>query len=564
MWLLLIFMWGVCEKPGTAAGVMWIIVIIISYTHIKKFESRGFPLSPEDFQLASEASSLAKFVNVDSIVRLVIAILLVIALIIIFNRKLANRLHLSHQNPSPSFVKRHYLLMRIMLIIVSSLGFCIATDFVRNNDGVRYEDTFLGTRLTAWNQNRNYDENGFILGFLYNLQKLQLSEPSGYDEAIISGIKAKYEALAKDENEKRTSAKDEDVSIVMILNESFFDPSISFEGKTFEDYYPHSGGDVTPNLHKIMEKYPSGYMYSLDYGGGTANIEFEAFTGLTNYWTNTVPYTALIPKAGEIPSIAQTYKKLGYETVAIHPYNGGMYKRNIALANEGFDTFISDLEMDFKEKDDHSEYINDHSAYQQVLKVLQDSNKNQVIGLVTMQNHTPYHDWIYDEKQFAITSEKIDEDHRKNIAVYYQSLYSSDKYLGEFIDELEKLDKKVVLLFFGDHSAGIFDETNNSSEKSVHSLSRITPYFIYTNYDANFATNELPTTTPNCMINTMLDNLNWQKDALLYLTNDVCKSEPILTADYLQGRELKNDETMKNYELLTYDILGGKKYWMNK
>ena len=62
MWLILIFMWGIFEKPGTATGFTWILITLMTYAHINKFNSRGFPLSPEDFQLASEASSLSKFV----------------------------------------------------------------------------------------------------------------------------------------------------------------------------------------------------------------------------------------------------------------------------------------------------------------------------------------------------------------------------------------------------------------------------------------------------------------------------------------------------------------------
>jgi hypothetical protein len=58
--------------------------------------------------------------------------------------------------------------------------------------------------------------------------------------------------------------------------------------------------------------------------------------------------------------------------------------------------------------------------------------------------------------------------------------------------------------------------------------------------------------------------LNWKKEALYYLVDDVCQAEPILTATYLDGRELSQAEILRDYELLTYDILGGKKYWMTK
>ncbi len=564
MWLLLVFMWGLLGSPILATSTSWIIVIIITYIHIKKYYSRQTPILPEDFQLASQASTLTKFVDYSSIVQTVFAIILVIFLTVLCYRFAAKKFNLTRKWKANGFIQRHALSMRLLIVALAGGAFFICTDFVRHNDGARYEDIpILGTHFTAWNQNRNYDDNGFILGFLYNFQKLKLEEPDIYSEEKIQKIKAEYVARAEEENLNRKDPADDDVNVIVILNESFFDPSVEFNGTRFEDYYPHSGGEILPNLRKIQNKYPSGLMYSLDYGGGTANIEFESLTSLTNYWTDTVPYTALIPKAGQIPSIAQTLKAKGYQTTAIHPFNGGMYKRNISLANEGFDTFITENEIDFKEHDGNSEYINDRSAYNQTLKVLRDSKEKQMIGLITMQNHTPYYAENYEKTEFAITAEDIDEQKKSDIEIYYQSLHNSDHYLGEFISELDKLDEKVVVLFFGDHSAGLFDNVVSHEEKAVRDLSRLTPYFIYSNYNSGFTNKAtLPTTTPNCMVNTMLNGLKWQKDSLYYMVDKVCEAEPILTAAYLEGREISMADILDDYELVTYDILGGKKYWM--
>jgi len=340
---------------------------------------------------------------------------------------------------------------------------------------------------------------------------------------------------------------------------------VSFQGKKFSDYYKIEGGDVLPELHKIQKSTPSGKMYSLDYGGGTANIEFEALTGMTNFWLDTVPYTALIPKAGKVVSIASVLKKDGYKTSAIHPFNGGMYKRNIALLNEGFDDFLTEIEMDYTEHDGNSQYINDKSAYNQVIKQLSESDEKQLIGLITMQNHTPYDESIYENYDFKVTtSEETSEEEIKSIETYLQTLHYSDKYLGEFINELNNLDKKVVVLFFGDHSAGLFENVNSASDKEVRDLVRVTPYFIWANYDTewNGSATKLPTTTPNCMVNTMFDLLKWQKTPLLYLTSDVCRTEPILAKTYLDGRNFEMTDILKSYQLVSYDIFGGKKYWI--
>ena len=541
-----------------------IALLVITYIHIAKYNSRGYPLLPEDFQLASEASTLTKFVDIWSIVRLVIAIIITAGLFIAFSYYCGKKLNLKYEKEKgEGIIKRHFVIARALILAVSVTVFLTSTIFVRHNEGIRYEPIFLGTRFTAWNQNRNYDENGFILGFLYNFQKLSLDTPKNYSEERIGNTKKKYEMIANYENEGRINPVDEDVSVVVILNESFFDPTVEFQDKKMSDYYRHEGGDILPNLQKETA---SGNMYTLDYGGGTANIEFEVFTGLSNFWMNIVPYTSLIPKTGKVPSIASALKSKKFSTMAIHPFNGGMYKRNISLKNEGFDTFTTELEMDYKEHDGNSEYINDKSAYDQTLKALREGEGNQVIGLITMQNHTPYNGTNYESYDFAVEqTEGISDTRKSQLEVYYQSLHTSDQYLGEFIDELNTLDKKVVVLFFGDHAAGLFNITNNSEDKEVRDLSRITPYFIYANYDAGLKAGEkLPTTSPNCLVNTMLDKLNWQKETYMYLTAEACKEQPILAATYLDGLEFELTETLEDYQLLTYDILGGKKFWYSK
>ena len=257
-------------------------------------------------------------------------------------------------------------------------------------------------------------------------------------------------------------------------------------------------------------------------------------------------------------------KNQKYNTSAIHPFNGGMYKRNIALKNEGFDSFTTELEMDFTEHEGDSDYINDKSAYNQVIKSLTSTKKKQVIGLITMQNHTPYNGSTYERHDFTVTPSKEISDTRKNsIETYLQTLHESDKYLGEFIEDLKHVDKKVAVLFFGDHSAGLFDIVNDNSDKEVRDLARVTPYFIWANYNAGLKTNDkLPTTTPNCMVNTMFNRFKWQKNEFYYLVDDVCREQPILTATYLDGKEFELTNTLQDYQLLTYDILGGERYWI--
>lgn len=563
MLLMLVFLTGLTRRSVVAVGVMWAIIIGITYVHINKYNARGFPLLPEDFALASEAASLVKFVNAGALLRTVAAIGLVGFLTFLGNRWVNKKFELQKAHASKNWWKRWGVASRVLMIVVSFAMFLNLTDFVRNHNGQRYEDIdWLNTQLVAWNQVRNYDNNGFILGFLYNLGGFRLAEPDGYGETRMVEIWEKYRAKAEEGNLVRTNLGEEDVNVIIILNESFFDPTVEFGGYNFRDFYPFDGGEILPSWRKIQTKYPSGFMYSTDYGGGTANIEFEALTGLTNFWANTVPYTDLIPRAGPIPSVASYLKTKGYKTTAIHPFTGAMYKRNIALGHFGFERFVTELEMDYAEKEGRSEYINDRSAYLQTLDVLESSEQNQLIALITMQNHLPYNPDTYERTDFTVTNFELEEGRRKEIEVYYQMLHNSDKYLGEFLASLDKSDKKVAVLFFGDHAAGIFEQVNNNETKEVRDLVRLMPYFVYTNFEADFAGWErLPTTTPNCLSNTMFNVLVAQKPELFFLLDTVCEETPILAHSWFDMQAPFVTTALSEYELINYDLLSGRKYW---
>ena len=73
---------------------------------------------------------------------------------------------------------------------------------------------------------------------------------------------------------------------------------------------------------------------------------------------------------------------------------------------------------------------------------------------------------------------------------------------------------------------------------------------------------KLPTTSPNCLSNTLLDTLGAKKPAGFYLVEEVCREVPVLSASYL-GEGGVEEEALEKYKLVNYDILGGEKYWVH-
>ncbi len=575
------------KKPWTGPGVMFIAAIIVSYITVQKQNFRGQPLLPEDFMLADQTGTITKFIDFGSLIRTILACLLTLGLIILLNYLTKTFFDVKDRKEPKRFWNKNLHIFRFVILVVGITGFVHYSDFAVNHAGGRYEDIpQIQSYFIAWNQMYNYETNGFILGFLYNWSKLDLKAPDGYSEDKIAEIKDMY--LSEETEEKKKTLSEEDYNIVVILDESFSDPSV------VSNYYhitPNNLGgknsmdieiteDVTPVLRNLInndkqsKNYAIGQMYSIDYGGGTANIEFEVDTTMSNYFLNTVPFVDLLPHTESVPSIYQIAKNAGYNTLAIHPFNGGMYKRNIALKKEGIDRFIDESEMEYTDKDDNREYINDRSAYKETLSYLKNNNNKMIVSLITMQNHAGYYTDGYSFYSYNVEGD-VSAREKEQLQVYLESLHNSDYYLGEFLEELKNFDEKTVVLWYGDHYPGIIETVEKSEDKSVRDLSRVTPYLIWANFDLedktydniqrfNQTNTNLPTTTPNCLTNTMFDLLNLEKPSYMKLVNEVCAETPILAQAYYSEEGPFKSTTFSNYELFTYDVLGGSQYWFKR
>ena len=550
------------KKPWTGAGLTFAFVTIVAYITTQKQAFRGQPFLPEDLMLADQTGTITKFINVGSVIRTVIAVILIIVLTLILN-------HLTKRFFEQS--KKSLRIFRVVILIIGVVGFVKYTDFVRHRSGDKNEETFLGSTLIAWNQNWNYEENGFILGFMYNWQKFKLTKPNGYSKEKIAEIKSEFENKKSGENKLENS----DYNIVIVLNESFFDPSVVekyYKIEANKNLKKNSMGvpvtdDVVPTIRNLIKtsktskNHSTGQMYTIDYGGGTANIEFEVDTSMSTYFVSTTPFVDLLPRVESVPSIASIAKSAGYKTIAIHPFNSGMYKRNIALKKEGFDEFLDEEAVTNNEKDDAREYINDRSAYKEVLKTLEENDEKTLVSLITMQNHAGY-DEGYSTKSYHLKGDFSDYE-KNQVETYLESLHNSDYYLSEFLEKLEKSSEKTVVLFYGDHAPGVFGRVNGSKDEKVKRLAQLTPYFVWANFELeNDSPDFLDTTTPNCLVPTTFSLLNLEKPAHLNLVSAVCNETPILAHSYFTNSAPFQSSNLSSYELYTYDVLGGKQYFL--
>lgn len=541
--LLMIFLFLVAVLGSFLFGTFFYLVGIgiLGYANYLKMTYRQEPIYPDDLKMIKEFGLLKDMTGTTSFYLLAGMILLVVAggCWAIYR----------------SFKKdKKFQAIRVITLFTTIFALIYISHFNNPNNLLRkaYNKTAL---WIPYSQKMNYYNTGFIGGFLYNLKIDPMEKPKGYSEEKIKEITSHYQKLA---DEKNKTASEEQPNIVYVMSESFSDPSrlngVEITGDPLADYYA------------VADQTYSGQMLSQNYGGGTANIEFEALTGFSMGLFNaqlTTPYTMLVPKMNQLPSIVSTLKDQNYHTTAIHPYNTSMYKRKDVYEVLGFDEFISENTMTYTDTIEDNSYISDASAYQEVMDLLKEDDTPQFIHLVTMQTHMPY-DGKYQQLEYTAKTE--DNSGISSLENYLQDISYSSQSLKAFTEELKKLSRRTLVVFWGDHLPGIYSDTiQNSNEK--HTLHET--QFLMFDSQGELEKTEAPVTSPFYFAADLMNQTNQQTTGfyqlLLALQNELPAFERELY--YQEGQwhreaqlNKKQAELYQAYEMIQYDIVSGEKY----
>lgn len=519
------------------------IIGILGVADYLKMSYRQEPIYPDDIKMITELSLLKEMAGETTFF-----ILMGIAgvVIILFGWGLYR-----------SFKKgRRFQVVRGTTFVLSAILLMYIGSFNNPNNLLRkaYNKTAL---WIPYSQKMNYYNTGFIGGFLYNLQVEAMDEPKGYSKAKVAEITKNYQQIA---DKKNQTVEEEQPNIVYVMSESFSDPShlngIEVSGNPLQDYY-----DIANQTY-------SGKMLSQNYGGGTANIEFEALTGFSMELFNaqlTTPYTMLVPKMTKFPSLVSNLAAQNYQTTAIHPYNTSMYKREDVYDVFGFDSFISEKEMSYTEKLQNNPYISDKAAYQEVLSILKQQDSPQFVHLVTMQTHMPYGGKYSDIAYDAQVSDGSDTD---NLTNYLQDVAYSSEALKEFVDSLQDVSRRTLVVFWGDHLPGIYSEAvqGANDEQTLHE----TQFLMFDSEGklANQATHDA-ISSPFYFAANLLEQTNQVTTGFYQLLLEMEQVLPAFERGlyYQNGQWRKeaqlNEQQKKlyeDYQMIQYDIVSGKQY----
>ncbi|MDO8244056.1 MAG: LTA synthase family protein [Myxosarcina sp. JB018] len=522
----------------------------LAYAHYNKMKFRSEPLYPSDFNQIAHVGDVIPMISE----YLSIGLLLLIAAAIILLAVLI------------PFLPKGKMVWWSRLAVLPIVAFLLYSF-------TYYESTYankvidkMEVSLIPWNQVQNYKTNGFVVSFLYNMQGNQFAKPDEYDKKRVTDITKSLPLSGAYSTASATPGFKQSPNVIFLMSETFWDPT-KLENLQFSE-------DPMPYIRSLMEEYPSGQILSPSFGGGTANVEFEALTGMSTSFlkTGTTPYQEMVTGQDPFPTIASTYKQHGYDTTAFHPYKRVYYKRPNVYEQFGFDAFVSKEGFEHTDKNG-GKYISDAALTKEMIQHLEKTDEPSFMHVVSMQNHFPYDGKQYEEMRIDV--EGLSSKYEPMMEEFAEGIKRTDEATKQLVEQLEQLDEPTLVVFWGDHlpilgsDKALYKEarfTEGKSEEQAEVLYHETPLFFYANYPIQ--KKELGTISPIYLPSLALEFSGTPKppfyDFLSELKQDLPGIQKRIKLDehgnILTKLPKKELALLSHYKLLEYDLLDGQQY----
>lgn len=362
-----------------------------------------------------------------------------------------------------------------LVVMLGAFGLMFHSDEIVEQKLRLYNKLFTPTTISY--------KNGTALAFVMELRYLSVDKPAGYNADTAAQELAALEEESMSEPAMAGAGSDEGEfpNIIVIMDEAFSDPAILGDFTVNQDYMP-----FVHSLLEGAENTVSGWLNVSVLGGNTANTEFEYLTGNTMAFLpqGSIPYQQYIK--GETPSLASHLAGLGYQTVAMHPYNASGWDRDTVYPAMGFSEmyFLPDFDNAAKVRN----YVSDQSDFEKIVEIYENKGDNPLFLFnVTMQNHSSY------TESFDNFDPQIEVEGGSQTLNNYLSLLSlSDAALGELISYFEEQEEDTIIVFFGDHQTtnSVIEPILKQNGKSSSTLTEEeqadrykVPFFIWANFD---------------------------------------------------------------------------------
>lgn len=508
------------------------LLIVFAYANKVKMELRSSPISVGDFALLNELGGLEQPVGINIPLLVGVGLVFVVLTIAIFKG-------------IPKFKENWIAKIGVFLISILFLGMLWTDKPASLMDKAQFENTWWKLELALM-------RNGVFGNFIMLAKQSNIEPPEGFSAKNMKNLSEKYQPARETTEEKP--------NVIFLMSESFIDP-YSFGEQ-------HFAKDPIPNFRRLYGESLHGGMYSSEFGGGTANVEFEALTGFSMQFmpANFVPYQLYVTQP--MPSAAYAFREADYETTAIHSYYGWFYQRESVYRQLGFNRFISGEFMDLDHSNDAGKgFPKDSHITDSVLATLDRTEGLDFIHAVATEGHMPYRKT--EESEFLKT-DTLPDDTRQYLNNFTEKMNSIDAELGRMVEEIEARGEPAILVFFGDHYPSFPDNGAVYGENGTQVANDLlgnyedfiathkVPYFIWKSDGNQPAELDL---SPNQFGAVALEMAGVEGNTVTAILDEM-REQGNAVIPYNQWQTQMGEQTqeMKDLQMIQYDLLHGKRY----
>lgn len=420
-----------------ASALTLVLFGVLNFANQLKIMARDDPVVPQDLTMVREALAAAGGYDLQVDWALVALFVLALAVLIMLAALVRTR---RTRLPAAARVLGRLAGCAGCIGILAGLTFTVYAS----------ADVFNSFPCTnRFNMTTVYDQTGFHFAFLRNVTQNNLQKPEGFDKA------ATEQAIAATET---TPADPKPVNVIFVMSEAFCDITDDDAFAWTED------NDPLKNFHALeqSENAISGRLIVPNYGGGTANTEFDVLTGMQTAMLSDAGVSSFRVLHKNVDSVFRVADRNGWQTAFIHPGKAWFYNRQNIYKWLGAQQIV--FEDAFADAQYKGGYVSDASLTDYIIQDYESrlaDGSPQFTYVTTIQNHMSYTESKYgkarDLYQLSL-AEELPEEAKTMLTVYTHGLRDADAMLGELASYFEGRDEPVLLIWFGDHLPSMGDD----------------------------------------------------------------------------------------------------------
>ena len=408
------------------AAVTNALIGVLSIANRIKIEVRDEPVFPRDLALWKEAGDALGAYHLDLPVpetSAVLCVTLVLAALGVLTARRGKR-----RNRYGHFLRAGVCFLLLYVLLVSVYASNTLYDTLEVSNPYRLSVVF--------------NENGFPYNFCHQFTKYQVDRPAGYDRA-----------RAKAWDEAAPDARDtpRPVHVVLVMNEAFSDitddPAFAFTPDNDPLTYLHA---LRADPHALSLR-----LVVPGFAGGTANTEFDVFTGMQTNALGTGTTSAMRTVNRNLNSLFRVFAADGYRTAFYHPGNAWFYNRENVYRWLGAEktVFIEDMEAPvYRGRWVSDDYL--AGLIEDAFSASVEEGRLTFLASTSIQNHMGYPYSKYgDGYEYAPVplNVEVPPDVREELEVYVEGLRDADRMLGRLQAYFMARTEPVLLVYYGDH-----------------------------------------------------------------------------------------------------------------